>query len=44
MVLFDGPAARNFEALIQAGYTVPPQWLGRLQMNLIMDKILDPNE
>ena len=44
VVLFDGPAARNFEALIQAGYTVPDQWLGRLQMNLITDKVLDPNE
>tara|TARA_R100000656_G_scaffold123524_1_gene100194 strand:+ start:3575 stop:3802 length:228 start_codon:yes stop_codon:yes gene_type:complete len=44
VVLFDGPAARNFEALIEAGYTVPDQWLGRLQMNLITDKVLDPNE
>ena len=43
-ILFDGPASRNFEALIEAGYTVPDKWAGRLQLNLTSDKVLDPSE
>ena len=43
VILFDGPASRNFEALIRAGYTVPDRSAGQLEWDLISDKVLDPN-
>ena len=44
VILFNGPASRNFEALIRAGYTGPDKWAGRLQWNLASDEVLDPGE
>ena len=43
VILFHGPASRNFEALIRAGYTVPDRSAGQLEWDLISDKVLDPN-
>ena len=43
VILFEGPASRNFEALIRAGHTVPDRWAGQLEWDLISDKVLDPN-
>ena len=43
VILFDGPASRNFEALTRAGYTVPDRSAGQLEWDLISDKVLDPN-
>ena len=43
VILFHGPASRNFEALIRAGYTVPDRSAGELDWGLISDKVLDPN-